>query len=659
LIHDHLRGQLVDPNEASIKISSTTKTDIPATPGKVNRASAWVGRVLDEAAPACAPFAARWDAEADRRRQLRTPEHLKALIAAQREHNSARSIERQASAARKVARRESKNPVGGVRRAARAADKAARSHRQAAKGDLVAARKSYPDTLTRVAVKAHAAHAIPAGVASYVLSTEQDWTTWPGVVSVGLISLNAVALWLGRRGVSVHVEDGLSAEEQRLAERLDPSWWVEHAPSRGLAGTVTTPAQVTDKGLVSHVRLDGMTPAAFKAKADEIRALLGVRTDLRMDITAGTHGDRARILLRTRSVQVPESLIWTPESVGVGIDMETGDPVVIPIEGTHKGVAAATNMGKSTFWRPWMMEAVRNPLMAGVLLDPKRLEARTWKGKIRTEGHQRDGDIRQYIYDGVCELEREMRHRQSIAEVTQWVPSTAYPILLVVIEEMANIVRMAKEKAWKDILDKLDGLFSEARASGIWFVWATQFPSRSGGGITPQIAENTLTMVALTTEGSTADQVIYGNDGPGKGWKPSELGGIPGRALIKHKKRPPNPVQAWYVTDDTIKALPDVKVWHSKAEAPAEAGEKPKLRLVKDATPAEAGAEQADEAPAELSNRDRVLQAVREGARTARDVIDRTGMHKGTAYREIKALTASGGLVKGEDGMLRIGEASA
>lgn len=645
----------MDRNEASTKIDQNAKTDNPAPAGKINRAAAWVGQVLDSAAPTCAPIAARWDAEADRRRQLRTPEHLKALMEAQRNYTSARSLAARAKTDRTRARAASKNPLGTARRAARTADKAARKGRDAARADLKSARRDYPDTLTSVAVKAHAMHAVPAGLACYVMSTDQDWTTWPGVVSAGLVGLNAALVWLGRRGVSVHVEDGLSAEERRLAERLDPSWWVEHAPSRGLAGTVTTPAEVTDKGLVSHVRLDGMTPKAFREKADEIRALLGVRTDLRMDITAGTHGDRARILLRTRSVQVPESLLWTPESVGVGIDMETGEPVVIPIEGTHKGVAAATNMGKSTFWRPWMMEAVRNPLMAGVLLDPKRLEARQWKGKIRTEGHQRDGDIRQYIYDAVCELEAEMRHRQSIAEVTQWVPSEEYPILLVVIEEMANIVRMAKEKAWKDILDKLDGLFSEARASGIWFVWATQFPSRSGGGITPQIAENTLTMVALTTEGSTSDQVIFGNDGPGKGWKPSELGGIPGRAVIKHKKRPPNPVQAWYVTDETIRALPDVKVWHHRAAGPAVPPDgRPPLTLLK--TPE---AERESAPVAEASNRDRVLQAVKDGARTPRDVMDRTGLHKSSVYREIKVLTDAGSLVKGADGMLTAGEASA
>ena len=83
----------------------------------------------------------------------------------------------------------------------------------------------------------------------------------------------------------------MTAEEMRLAERLDPSWWVENTGNRGLSGTVPTPAQLTPAGLVSHVRLDGMTPKEFRGKADQVRALLGARTDLRMEITFGSHGD--------------------------------------------------------------------------------------------------------------------------------------------------------------------------------------------------------------------------------------------------------------------------------------------------------------------------------------------------------------------------------
>ncbi|MGW7422353.1 hypothetical protein ACWGJB_20235 [Streptomyces sp. NPDC054813] len=63
-------------------------------------------------------------------------------------------------------------------------------------------------------------------------------------------------------------------------------------------------------------------------------------------------------------------------------------------------------------------------------------------------------------------------------------------------------------------------------------------------------------------------------------------------------------------------------------------------------------------APAE-TNRDRVLKAVHDGARTLRDVTDRTGINKGTVFCEIKALTATGALRKADDGMLLPGREAA
>ncbi len=124
----------MDLNEACVKIADSSKS--------AGRGSAKAGvNALDALSPICAPFAARWDAEADRRRQLRTPENLKKLMDAQRAHNSARSTAAAARSQRTAARKASSNPLAAGRRAARTADKAARQHRTAAKGQLQAARR--------------------------------------------------------------------------------------------------------------------------------------------------------------------------------------------------------------------------------------------------------------------------------------------------------------------------------------------------------------------------------------------------------------------------------------------------------------------------------------------------------------------------------------
>ncbi|MEW1616575.1 MULTISPECIES: winged helix-turn-helix transcriptional regulator [unclassified Streptomyces] len=612
---------------------------------------------LDALSPLVAPLAVRWDAEADRRQALRTPENLKKLMKAQREHTSARATVSVARSQRTAAKKASKNLWGAARRSAAVAERAAHSHRKAARAELTEARTTYPSTLTAVAVRAHALHLVPAGVASWALSTPADWATWPASLSIAVVAANAGALWLGRRAVSVEVEDGVTAEERRLLERLDPSFWVQHADERGLSGTLTERPEITPAGIVCGVRLDGKGTNSWSAKklaaeGAAIRALLGMKTETRMQISEGSHGDRAQIIIRTRSASDGVSMVWTPEHTGIGVDEITGEIVDVPMAGTHKLIAGVTNMGKSVSWRPWMMQAVKDPLWAGILLDPKRLEARLWHGKIRTEGHQRgtNEEIRQAIYDAIRELIAEMQHRQEIADVTQWVPTAKHPNLLVVIEEGRQILQMAKDNRWKDVLDLIDDLYTLARATGIWIIWATQYPSRTNGGVTAMVSENSLTVMSLTVDSPVSDRVVYGENAADSGWEPSKLASIPGRALIKHKDRQPNPVRIWYVKDDAVKALPKATPWQSsKVTVPADSDEAPRLQLVKTAAanPPAPRAEEAAAAPADLTgNQQAVFLAVRDGASTNAEIAAKVGINPGSVARAVTALVKRGLLVK-------------
>ncbi|MGW8796737.1 MarR family transcriptional regulator [Streptomyces sp. NPDC055775] len=98
-------------------------------------------------------------------------------------------------------------------------------------------------------------------------------------------------------------------------------------------------------------------------------------------------------------------------------------------------------------------------------------------------------------------------------------------------------------------------------------------------------------------------------------------------------------------------ALPNRPIWQRETAKPAAN----RLHLVKEpATPAAAPVSAGTE-----TNRDRVLQAVHDGARTLRDITDRTGINKGTVSREIKALTATGALRKSDDGMVLPGQEAA
>jgi S-DNA-T family DNA segregation ATPase FtsK/SpoIIIE len=615
----------------------------------VTTATSAVKNTLDALSPVLAPVAARWDAEADRRHALRTPENLKKLMDAQKSHTSARATAATAKTQRAAAKAASKNPLSTTRRSAATADKAARTHHKSARSALKTAKVNYPATLRARAVQAHALHVVPAGITSWAMSTPADWATWPAATSAALIAANIVGLWLGRRTVTVPVDDALSAEERRLAERLDPSYWVQHAEERGLSGTLTERPEITPAGIVCGVRLDGKGWSAKKlaSEADAVRALLGMKTETRMQISRGSHGDRALIVIRTRSASDGVSMIWTPDHIGIGVDEVTGEFVVLPLKaGTHVLAAGRTGMGKSVSWRPLVMRAVMAEEWTAVVIDPKRQEAIGWQHCLRTVGQETDREERlARIYAMAKELTREMHRRQGMATGSVWVPDgrPENRNLLVVIDEGAAIVRMSKQKQYGDVLDLFEELWSEARSVGYQFVWATQFPTKAVG-VPAAVKENMSAFLSLTVNPGEAERAIFGETAQQEGWLPSRLDGVPGRAMLQYRTRGTDPVRLWHVTDGMVAGLPTEDPWRSPV-VPAQTADSPRLALVKAAT----------EAPATpVTNRTRVLDAVRDGARTNRDIVDRTGINKGSVSKLVKALVESGELTKLDDGQVVI-----
>ncbi len=639
----------MDFTQAWSKIGISTKTAKRFSAEQINR-------TLDAAAPTFAPLAARWDEEADRRRQLRTPENLKALMEAQRNHSSARSLAARARTDRTKARKDSKNPLSTARRAARTADKAARKGRDAAKADLKAARKNYPATLTSVAVRAHAGHVVPAGLASYLMSTPQDWAMWPGLTSAAVIGANVAALALGRRKLTVVVDDGVSAEERQLMERLDPAYWVEHAPERGLGGTVTTPPALEVGGIRCEVRLDGTwTVKGLAEKADSIKALLGARTALRMRITSASRGGWAVITLATRSAAADVSSLWTPDRIpadrevmSLGIDIETGEEVFIPYA-ERLLVSGASGTGKSWSTRPLMATAHLRGDM--VLIDGKGEESIPWEGICRTANEAAEIDA--VIDESWAEMVRrkaEMKQRG----ISVWDGRQ----LTVFIDE--GQVVLAHVMRDKDRLQRLVELSSLGRSRGVVLWWATQYPVVDGGapGLHKMIAPNLLTRfslrVATTTQSAVAldDCADYAPHQipQGKEWR--------GHGYLKGYG--PRLIRTWTLDDAGVRNLPK-SVWHGPAspaetEAPAE---RPALRLV-------TAQEPAAEVPAQRTEAETaVLDAVRAAAGPVRqkDVVDASGLAKGTVSKTVTKLVKAGELTKAKDGTLTVatqaGEVSA
>jgi S-DNA-T family DNA segregation ATPase FtsK/SpoIIIE len=641
-------------------------------------AAATITNALDAASPTLAPFAARWDAEADRRAKLRTPENLKRLMEAQKNHASARSTAAQAKTRRQnLAKAPGVGLLNPERRAARTADKAARQHARETLAKLKEAKANYPATLKARAIQAHAVHTVPGAVSSWLMSSAENWVIWPGSISAGLIVLNAGALWLGRRSVEVAVDDALTAEERRLVERLDPSYWVQHADERGLSGTVPAPVEVTPAGLVSHIRLDGRwTPKTFRAKADEIRAMLGARTDLRMEIKTGSHGDRATLTFRTRSAADGIDLSgWAPGAPW-GVDTVTGEPVSVPL-GRRMLIAGTSGSGKSWSTRALLAEGSEYADHRLVVIDPKRVEAINWQHRARTAITIDD------VLDVTDELVDEMHERLELIPRGQDVIriSPERPRITVFVDEGAEVIAMAKKPRakgtkddlgdpdWSRIMENLSTLARMARAAEIILIWATQKPTMDAkGGIDPQISAQITYRAALALSTSGESRVVFGEDATERGWHAHDLP-MPGVAMLRSgPKAKPHPINTRAFSPKDVIALPDRPIWR-RQEAPAgTAGAPAPLRLVKgDDVIAPPKTEPAAAVPAQPksqpTNREKVAAAIGAGSKSVADVALVTGINKGSVSKAVKVLVDAGEVHKAEDGTLsaatQAGEVSA
>ncbi|MFH9118762.1 ATP-binding protein [Streptomyces globisporus] len=596
---------------------------------------------LDSLSPVFVPFAVRWDLEAERRTKLRTPEHLKALMAAQKEHNAARSTLSTARAQKTTARAGSSNPFAASRRAARVATKAASSHERDTRAKLKEARVNYPTTLKARAIQAHSVHAVPGVIASALMSA-QHLTLWPATTSALLIGANAAALGLGRRRARVVVDESLSLEERQLMERLDPAYWVEHAPDRGLSGTVTTPPTMEPGGIRCEIRLDGTwTVKTLADKADSVRALLGARTALRVRITSASRGGWAVVSLATRSAAAGVSSLWTPDRIpadplmmSLGLDTETGDEVLVPFD-ERLLVSGASGTGKSWSFRPLIATAhLRGDV---VLIDGKGEEANIWENVCRVAVEA--DEITTAVDDGHAEMTRR-KHDMKKRGISVWDGRQ----LTVVIDEGQVILALIQRD--KDRLQRLIELSSLGRSRGVVLWWATQYPLTDGAapGVHKLIAPNLLTRFSLRVAGTTQAQVALDDCAH---YAPHQI--PDGREYRGHgylKGYGPRMLRTWTLDDTGVRALPK-SIWtpgnpttHQVAPAP--------LRLVKNTAPSGIA-----------SNRDKVLGAVQAGARTAKEVADATGLNKGTVSREIKALTAAGALQRTADGRILPGQQAA
>lgn len=419
-------------------------------------------------------------------------------------------------------------------------------------------------------------------------------------------------------------------EERRILRRLAPRHWRAHAERRGLAGTITGRVRLTAAGIVAAVRLDGTwTPSKLRGAEDQIRALLGLRSDRRMEITAGKRGGWATLTVRTR-IAVPDGVLaWDPARPVFGLDTITGAEVVIPL-GERLLIAGMSGAGKSVASRPLLYAASEGEAHALVIIDLKQVEGRLWDHRARVAS---DAEAVRAV---VAELVAEMTDRLATMPkgMDTLTPTPRRPRITVVVDEGAEVSTVVK-----DAVEGLETLARMGRAACIDLWWMTQKPT-IGDGIPRQVAPQMSTRICLAVSTPTEARVVLGEDAQAKGWTAESLP-KPGVALVRDGKRRPHPVKVAYMDKDKVMALPAARIWQ-RAAAPS-AAEAPTLTLVKDTAPVVPA---QPSAPAAETTADLILAALREGEATAADLARHTGRSSSQVYAALRSLMESGTVAK-------------
>ncbi|WP_030659247.1 MarR family transcriptional regulator, partial [Streptomyces flaveus] len=516
-----------------------------------------------------------------------------------------------------------------------------------AERELRTAKRRVPDPMWLFATKTTAA----LGTAGYVWLPQVPTRVWVWSAVAVVAAVTALSVWIAVRERDT---TGLkpTAEESALLKRLQPQHWKDHAEQRGLAGTLSGRPKLTEAGIVVAVRLDGTwTATKLRAAEDHIRALLGARTSLRMQIKAGKQGGWAELILRTRSAADGDDLKWTPERRSLGVDTVTGEQVTVPL-GERLLIAGRSGAGKSVASRPLLYDASEGDTNALVIIDLKRVEGRLWDHRARVASTPRE------VIDVTDELETEMLDRLSILPKGQdtWTPTPDRPRITVVVDEGAEVMTAADKVPYemetgdgktrtvnRSALPALESIARMGRAACIDLWWMTQKPSINDG-IPKQIAPQIGVSICLAVRTPAEARVVLGEDAQAKGWNADELP-VPGVALIRDGKRKPDPVKVRYMDKSVVIALPDRTPWSRTVAPTVEAAGAPTLTLVKNTAPDE---------PTTDSAVARVLKAIETADEPVaqKDVVTITGLSKGAVSKAVKTLTTGGTVVRTLDGRL-------